>query len=101
MIWSVNNKIECSNLIISTGVPYTYECMPCPAGTFSDNGASFCTPCALNTFSKENATKCTNCDSKTEYAERGSPACKKRPACKQEDYFETFTECDNNKQVRI
>lgn len=75
--------------------------MPCPSGTFSAKGASFCPACDVNTFSKGNATQCTNCDSKTEYAERGSTVCQKRPACKQEDYFETFTECDTNKQVRI
>ncbi|EDV25921.1 uncharacterized protein TRIADDRAFT_55496 [Trichoplax adhaerens] len=83
-----------------TGVPYTYECMSCPAGTYSGEGASYCLLCPDNTYSEGNTTKCSSCDSKSEYAERGATKCAKRPACKEEDYFETFTVCDGNKQTQ-
>ena len=37
-------------------------CMPCPAGTFSENaGEIYCTDCAGKTFSAEGSTGCTQC----------------------------------------
>ncbi|KAB7497174.1 hypothetical protein Anas_02860 [Armadillidium nasatum] len=83
-----------------SGVAYTSECSPCPAGTFSSEGARQCQECPAGTYSPIGSDRCLKCDSRTYYAPKGSPKCLKRPPCTSQDYYEIDSACDENNQTR-
>ncbi|CAG07479.1 unnamed protein product, partial [Tetraodon nigroviridis] len=82
-----------------SGVSYTSECFQCKPGTYSEKpGSARCVPCPADTYSNRGATVCLQCDS-DKYSEAGSGTCKPRPACTVGDYFYTHTPCDSKGKV--
>ena len=43
------------------------KCVPCPAGGYSDAGASTCTPCLNGNYALANSTACTSCPNQTPF----------------------------------
>ncbi|XP_061617993.1 endosome/lysosome-associated apoptosis and autophagy regulator family member 2-like isoform X2 [Phyllopteryx taeniolatus] len=77
------------------GVAYTSECFPCRPGWYSASaGSSFCRPCPADTFSGKSSASCAACPEK-HYSLEGWAACKSRPPCAEEDYFQIHTPCDS------
>ena len=55
------------------------DCEPCPAGTYSNSGATACTPCVENTYtSTSGQSSCSVCDS-NQIANKTHTACQERP----------------------
>eukprot|EP00002_Diphylleia_rotans_P008881 TRINITY_DN1885_c0_g1_i1.p1 TRINITY_DN1885_c0_g1~~TRINITY_DN1885_c0_g1_i1.p1 ORF type:complete len:1610 (+),score=236.23 TRINITY_DN1885_c0_g1_i1:163-4992(+) len=80
---------------------YASNCDKCPAGSFSDLGASNCTYCDENTYAASTgSTKCLNCPSNT-YSRPGASRCTQKPPCTEEDYDFYFTSCAQNKRSKV
>ena len=52
-----------------------YTCFLCPAGSWSNTGASVCDSCPSGTYSDEGGTKCTSCSAGTWQSAIGSSSC--------------------------
>ena len=51
-----------SFLVHPLGVAYSYSCVSCPSGTYTEKeGSDSCPACARNEYSPGGATKCTPC----------------------------------------
>ncbi|KAK5863489.1 hypothetical protein PBY51_000517 [Eleginops maclovinus] len=88
------------NIAIS-GVAYTSECFHCKPGTHSAKaGSARCAACPAGTFSNKGATVCHHCE-QDKYAEPGSGSCKPRPTCTNSDYFYTHTPCDSDGKTQL
>ncbi|XP_061644607.1 endosome/lysosome-associated apoptosis and autophagy regulator 1 [Phyllopteryx taeniolatus] len=88
------------NIAIS-GVAYTSECFRCKPGTHSAKpGSARCVPCPADTYSNKGATVCQGCDP-DKYAEVSSGSCEVRPACTNTDYFYTHTPCDAHGKTQL
>ncbi|ESP03535.1 hypothetical protein LOTGIDRAFT_81462, partial [Lottia gigantea] len=87
------------NIEIS-GVAYTSECTKCRNGTYSSGGNNFCADCPKNTFSHRGEGTCQPCDTAIQYSLPGATKCLIRPACKESDYFEHQTPCENKKTFK-
>ncbi|TMS15810.1 UPF0577 protein [Larimichthys crocea] len=84
-----------------SGVSYTSECFHCKPGTHSaKTGSAHCIPCPAGTYSNKGATVCHECES-GKYSEAGSGSCKPRPPCTNSDYFYTHTPCDSNGKTQL
>ncbi|XP_028265499.1 UPF0577 protein KIAA1324 isoform X2 [Parambassis ranga] len=84
-----------------SGVAYTSECFHCKPGTYSaKQGSARCTPCPAGSYSNKGATVCHECDP-DKYSEAGSGSCKTRPVCTNRDYFYTHTPCDSKGQTQL
>ncbi|XP_038139013.1 endosome/lysosome-associated apoptosis and autophagy regulator 1 [Cyprinodon tularosa] len=84
-----------------SGVAYTSECFHCKPGTHSSKaGSARCIPCPADTYSNKGATVCHDCEP-DKYAVPGSGSCKPRPACTNSDYFYTHTPCDSEGKTQL
>ncbi|KAF7209731.1 endosome/lysosome-associated apoptosis and autophagy regulator 1 isoform X1 [Nothobranchius furzeri] len=84
-----------------SGVSYTSECFHCKPGTHSAKpGSARCTPCPAGTYSNKGATSCHECE-KDKYSVPSSGSCKPRPACTHYDYFYTRTPCDSEGKTQV
>lgn len=87
--------------IAISGVAYTSGCFQCKPGTYSaKEGSAHCIPCPADSYSNRGATVCQECEN-GKYSEAGSGSCKPRPACTTSDYFYTHTPCDSNRQTQL
>ncbi|KAK5894556.1 hypothetical protein CesoFtcFv8_011238 [Champsocephalus esox] len=97
---SAVKPVQLRNIAIS-GVAYTSECFHCKPGTHSAKaGSARCAACPAGSFSNKGATVCHQCE-QDKYAEPGSGSCKPRPACTNSDYFYTHTPCDSEGKTQL
>ncbi|RWS29448.1 UPF0577 protein KIAA1324-like protein, partial [Leptotrombidium deliense] len=79
------------------GVAYASECTRCEPGTYaSEKEQSYCKICPKDTYSDvSGAVECKKCEP-SQYSKPGSKSCSKRPFCTENDFYESYGECDEH-----
>ena len=94
---SANNELNGRGVLITkievVGIYYAAEYqMPCPAGTYSTEGASECTACSPNSFSDIASDSCSDCGYGF-YSYPSSSECIPKIPCIVDDYQQVVSDC--------
>lgn len=83
-----------------SGLAYASSCIQCDNGSYSGEGATACRDCPRNTYSGRGAGQCLNC-TQHQYSVKGSAKCLLKLPCTENDYYQSHSRCDNQKQTMV